>query len=93
MTLDELLNMKKEIDRGIEKQKESVIHEIIQKMAMVNISIDDLQRILKPSKGKMPAKYRNPLDANQTWTGKGKHPKWFDENLASGYDREIMKIV
>lgn len=93
MTLDELLNLKKEIDSGIEKQKETAILEIIQKMKMVNISIEELQTILKPAKGKLPMKYRNPLDASQMWAGKGKHPKWYDENIAKGYDAESMKIV
>lgn len=25
---------------------------------------------------KLPAKYRNPLDPNQTWTGRGVDPNW-----------------
>ncbi len=25
---------------------------------------------------KLPAKYRNPLDPNQTWTGRGVDPSW-----------------
>ena len=29
-------------------------------------------------------KYRNPADAEQTWTGRGRKPKWIVEALASG---------
>lgn len=29
-------------------------------------------------------KYRNPDDANQTWTGKGRRPRWIVEAEAAG---------
>jgi DNA-binding protein H-NS len=30
------------------------------------------------------AKYRNPDDAEQTWSGRGKRPLWFNEALKAG---------
>lgn len=27
-------------------------------------------------------KYRNPLDPSQTWTGRGRAPRWYDKNQA-----------
>lgn len=40
----------------------------------------------KPAREKksVPPKYRNPADATQTWTGRGRKPKWIEEALASG---------
>ena len=40
----------------------------------------------KLSKGRanVAAKYANPADASQTWTGRGRKPKWVVELLASG---------
>lgn len=38
------------------------------------------------------AKYRNPYDPNQTWTGRGKRPNWFKDALAAGHSEESMKI-
>ncbi len=38
------------------------------------------------------AKYRNPEDANQTWTGKGRQPNWFRAALAKGTDPAKMEI-
>ncbi len=29
-------------------------------------------------------KYRNPADATQTWTGRGKRPRWFQAALTAG---------
>jgi DNA-binding protein H-NS len=29
-------------------------------------------------------RYRNPADASQTWTGRGRQPKWLADALAKG---------
>ncbi|MDB5800198.1 MAG: hvrA2 [Rhodocyclales bacterium] len=36
------------------------------------------------SKGKVAPKYRNPADAAQTWTGRGRQPLWVAGYVASG---------
>ncbi|MEC5386178.1 H-NS histone family protein [Uliginosibacterium sp. H3] len=36
------------------------------------------------SKGKVAPKYRNPADASQTWTGRGRQPLWVSGHVASG---------
>ncbi len=38
------------------------------------------------------AKYRNPNDPNQTWTGKGRQPGWFIAALEAGIDPDVMAI-
>lgn len=38
------------------------------------------------------AKYRNPENPNQTWTGKGRQPKWFKAALAARPDPSDMEI-
>lgn len=38
------------------------------------------------------AKYRNPKDPEQTWTGKGRQPAWFKEALGEGTDPAEMEI-
>lgn len=39
-----------------------------------------------------PAKYRNPADPKQTWTGSGRKPKWILDAIAKGDDIEKMRI-
>ena len=34
--------------------------------------------------GFVKAKYKNPDDANQTWTGRGRKPKWAEKHLKAG---------
>lgn len=43
-------------------------------------------------KTKAPAKYANPVDATQTWTGKGRQPTWFKEAVAAGAAPDTMEI-
>lgn len=34
--------------------------------------------------GKVPPKYRNPANTAETWTGRGKQPRWLAEQVAKG---------
>jgi len=36
------------------------------------------------AKGTVKPKYRNPADESQTWTGRGKRPRWFQAALTGG---------
>ncbi|HSG37636.1 MAG TPA: H-NS histone family protein [Paracoccaceae bacterium] len=45
----------------------------------------------KPKKAGVP-RYKNPADASQTWTGKGRQPVWFKDAVAAGADPESMAI-
>ncbi len=37
-------------------------------------------------------KYRNPADATQTWTGRGKRPRWFQAALTAGTKESDLLI-
>lgn len=43
-------------------------------------------------KTKATAKYKNPADASQTWSGRGRQPAWFKEALASGKTPDEMSV-
>lgn len=43
-------------------------------------------------KTKSQPKYANPSDTSQTWTGKGRQPNWYRENVEKGIPPEQMKI-
>ena len=44
-------------------------------------------------RGKVAPKYRNPADASQTWTGRGRQPAWVAEVLVGGARLEDLAIV
>lgn len=57
-------------------------------------SLKELLSSEKLTKGKIKAapKYANLADPTQTWTGRGRKPKWVEELLASGKSLEDAAI-
>jgi DNA-binding protein H-NS len=41
---------------------------------------------------KVKPKYRNPADMSQTWTGRGKRPRWYSAALAAGKKEKDLLI-
>lgn len=58
------------------------------------LSLDDV--FGKPGtrklRGKVKPKYRNPADKEQTWSGRGKRPRWFNAALAAGKKEKDLLI-
>ncbi len=49
------------------------------------------------AKGRRPrpdsrARYANPANPRQTWTGRGRQPRWFAEALAAGRTKQSMEV-
>lgn len=42
--------------------------------------------------GKASAKYRNPANPEQTWSGRGRKPQWIHDALTSGADISDLEI-
>lgn len=42
--------------------------------------------------GKVEPKYRNPANSKETWTGRGKHPRWMSREIARGKRPEDFLI-
>jgi DNA-binding protein H-NS len=45
-----------------------------------------------PKKGSGEAKYRNPKDISQTWTGRGRKPNWLVDLLKKGSKMETFSV-
>lgn len=43
--------------------------------------------------GKVAPKYRNPANAKETWTGRGRQPRWLAELIAGGKKLEDFLIA
>lgn len=73
------------------KEKEKVDQayaQLIEVAKSVDMTLDELlahgtSKKAKPTR-KVAPRYRNPKDASQMWTGRGKQPRWVVEALASG---------
>jgi len=43
-------------------------------------------------RGKVAPKYRNPADPKQVWSGRGRHPLWFDAAIKAGKTERSLLI-
>lgn len=102
--LPSLLAQKVELDKQIAKakaeEKAAVLDQMRSAMEQYGITPEDLFTTAK--RGRKPGstnsgerkpvapKYRN--EAGETWTGRGKQPKWVAEALASGLTLEDLMI-
>lgn len=97
LSLDELKSLRKDVDRAIadfQKRKRSEAMKEIQAVAKKHgLSVEDIVGgKAKGRKSKSPAKYRNPEDASQEWSGRGRQPVWFKDAVAAGKSPESMEL-
>jgi DNA-binding protein H-NS len=71
----------------------SVVAEIQARMKEYGISIDDLKGGAKKgkSRGAVAAKYYNPATGD-SWSGRGRAPKWLADAMAKGQSKEAFLI-
>jgi DNA-binding protein H-NS len=94
--LDALINAAAEQKRRIQRQR---IGEVRKKLTAAareeGYSIEELfgeGRRTSSAKGRsVPAKYRNP-SGPETWSGRGKKPRWFSDALAAGKKEEDLLL-
>ena len=46
----------------------------------------------KGKRGKVAPKFRNPANPSETWSGRGKRPRWFNAALKSGKSEKSLLI-
>lgn len=92
--LSDLINRAKSRQDDLVKERESKLREKV--LALVKAEGFTIEELFGAAaarkKGrKVKPKYRNPDDAGQTWTGRGKRPRWFVDALAAGRkDKDLL---
>lgn len=56
------------------------------------ISLQELVKGTRAKSGKVAVQYRNPANAEQQWTGRGRQPKWVKEWLESGKSLDSLRV-
>ena len=97
LSLDELKKLRKDVDSAIrtyeDRKKKAALAELEAKAAELGFSLNDLTGGTGRSRKVNPPKYRNPEDASQTWSGRGRQPDWFKDLVAGGTAPETLLIV
>ena len=102
MTRKELEKLRKDVDSALEKveaRELKMAHDAAAKAAAdYGYSLSDFANLSGPAKRGGGArtvsapKYRNPNDASQTCTGKGRQPEWYKSEMAKGTDPATLEI-
>ncbi|MFN7002889.1 MAG: H-NS family nucleoid-associated regulatory protein [Roseinatronobacter sp.] len=97
MSLEDLKKLQKDVAKAIETYEERTLKEVRAKMdAIARDHGYTLEKVLAhtPTVSRKPVapKYANPADKSQTWTGRGRKPKWVADALAGGKTLEDLAI-
>jgi DNA-binding protein H-NS len=99
---DDLLEIKKDIDREVESRKAKEI-EVLRSRVMgsahaLGVSVQEIfglaphaaKRQTRHARGKQPARYRGP--GGEEWSGRGPSPRWMKPLLTKGKTKEDFLI-
>ena len=93
MSLKELRSLRDRVDSAIAEREVQDRADVKAKLAEIaakaGFSVTELFGAGRPKKGSSVAKFRNPKDPTQTWTGRGRKPNWLVE---AGGDVERFRI-
>ena len=96
MSLEELKALHKEVTRAVtsyEERKKQEAREQLEKQAKeLGFSLSDLTGKVKTKRTPAAPKYANPENHADTWSGRGRKPKWLEEAIAQGHDMEEFTI-
>lgn len=86
--------LKKREGEGRVKAREEILAIVKAVGVPLNELIGNPVRVNKAQKstGTVAARYRNPADAAQQWTGRGRQPKWVKEWVDSGKELDGLRI-
>jgi DNA-binding protein H-NS len=90
-SMEDLKKLSEKIDKEMERQRKTSVLKARSRMEQIADELGlTVEEVLSFNKRKKAAKtsgkpkYRNPNDPDQTWTGRGKRPRWLQEALEKG---------
>jgi DNA-binding protein H-NS len=94
----ELVEAKDAIETALTRRKDEARAEVKRKIAeLASDSGFEVAELFGGKRGgkkasASAAKYRNPKDGSQTWTGRGRKPNWLVEELGQGAKLESFEV-
>ena len=97
MSLKELKDLQGQVARAIssfeDRKKKEALAELEEKAREMGFSLAELTGAQIPRKrAPAGAKYANPANRSETWSGRGRKPRWFEDALKSGKRPEEMYL-
>lgn len=98
MDLSQLKKLQKRVARAIESfedRKKAVARKAVEEIAQEHgFTITDLFDIALTKKTRKPAtaKFANPANSADTWSGRGRQPQWFKATISGGQTADSMLV-
>jgi DNA-binding protein H-NS len=96
MSYVELVNLQKRVEEAISEKRaadaQNTKDQLRQMAEKAGFNINELFGRRGGPKGSGVAKYRNPKDTSQTWTGRGRKPNWLVDAVKKGAKIESFAI-
>lgn len=97
MSLKELKDLQSQVAKAIssfeDRKKKEALAEIEEIARAKGFSLAELTgAVITRKRAPAVAKYANPDDASDTWSGRGRKPRWFVAALASGKHPDELSI-
>lgn len=90
--LSELIHRANQRQHEIQRERAAEVREKLVALARKEgFTIDQLFGA-RPAKRRVKPKYRNPAVPDETWTGRGKQPRWFSAALQAGKKEKELLI-
>lgn len=96
-SMEDLTQLKKDVEtaiKGFAKRRRAEALRAIEAVAKEHgLSVDEIVGGKgRKRKSKAPAKYVNPSNPSETWSGRGRQPAWFKSAVAAGTKPESMAL-
>lgn len=97
LSLKELKDLQTQVAKAVagyeDRKKMQAVAELEEKARMLGFSLSELAG-LAPNRKRAPAvaKYANPADSSDTWSGRGRKPRWFINALNEGKMPEDLAV-
>jgi DNA-binding protein H-NS len=107
LSLNELESLQKKVNREIQKRRSKTQEEGFKKIKLIaaeyGLTANELKGIssgkrsvakkkVVKTRGPVAPKYRDPSNSENTWTGRGRKPKWVEAFLNGGGRLEQITI-
>jgi DNA-binding protein H-NS len=96
MSYVELINLRERVEEAIAEKRvadaQATKEQLRQMAEKAGFDIRELYGKRGSPKGTGIAKYRNPKDTSQTWTGRGRKPNWLLDAVNKGSKIESFAI-
>lgn len=97
LSLKELKALQSQVTKAIanfeDRRKRIALTELEEKARELGFSLAELtgNKVQRKRSASTP-KYANPANPDDTWSGRGRKPRWFAEALAAGSSTESMAV-